>query len=663
MNTNVEIILKTNKKDTDEYKSALFIKEYFSNTLPKEAIGKITILTSITLFGQKVKDLDIVILGMLNNCSIDVMFADDNQAEAMHSVKVYNFCAVLEVKSHSFEGVKREGTEIYVRYGSDWHSATYQSNQQIHALKNYFESRMHEAPYINNFIWLKSMTKLEVKELLDDNGLVVKSNLLPSEFSFSDFIQRICDSFPPYKNKNADYRIDSLYNCASSVDDFSKSINFFTSAKQAMGELTRTKVEQLTKNLIGRDSHIGQAMGVYRGRAGTGKTHRLLQTAIDVALNDDKRALILTYNNALVSDIRRILAFAEIPDGINPRCVSITTIHKFIYQLLLSLGLISNGDPSFLDKYEELTLELKEYLEGEVIKTQDIKNLILKNYYELSWGCVLIDEAQDFSEAERDILVKIYGSKNIVVADGTDQLVRAKSYCDWPKNENRNIIKLKECLRQKSNLVDFVNNYAKKCGMDQFLLKSAKQMTGGKIIITTKPYINSGLHLEELEKNKQAGNSNYDYLFLTPPQMVSKVDIDGLQHRAFSLLHTFKQNGIELWDGTSTDLRTEYPVNLKECRIVQYDSCRGLEGWTVVCLSFDKFIEYKANSFNYETDVDNFRLETPEAQRKRYINSWALIPMTRAIDTLIITLEDKDSETGIILKRLYNEHPDYISWI
>lgn len=222
---------------------------------------------------------------------------------------------------------------------------------------------------------------------------------------------------------------------------------------------------------------------------------------------------------------------------------------------------------------------------------------------------------------------------------------------------------MKECLRQKSNLVDFVNNYAKNCGMDQFLLKSAKQMTGGKVIITTKPYIDSGLHLVESEKNKQAGNSNYDYLFLAPPHMVSKVDIDGLQHRAFSLLHAFKQNGIELWDGTSNDLRTEYSVNLRECRIIQYDSCRGLEGWTVVCLSYDKFIEYKADSFDFETDVDNFRLETPEAQRKRYINSWALIPLTRAIDTLIITLEDKDSETGIILKRLHDQYPDYISWI
>ena len=324
---------------------------------------------------------------------------------------------------------------------------------------------------------------------------------------------------------------------------------------------------------------------------------------------------------------------------------------------------MNQGDNTFLHRYNELTIELSNYLKEEVITTQEIENIIQSNFYELSWDYVFVDEAQDFTDAERDILVKIYGSRNMLIADGTDQLIRANSYCDWPKNETKNIVKLKECLRQKSNLVHFVNNYAQKCGMEQFILKSASQMTGGKVVITTKSYINSGVHLIETLKNKQAGNSNYDYLFLCPPHLVAKFEEGGQQNRHFSLLPLFKQSGIGLWDGTSTDLRTEYPVSLEDYRIVQYDSCRGLEGWTVVCLSYDKFVEYKGNCFDYQKDIDYLRLETPDMQKKRFINNWAIIPLTRAIDTLIITLEDEDSETGIILKKLYEEHPDYITWI
>ena len=102
MNKNVEIILKTNNETSAEYRGAFLIKEYLRNTLPESALGKITILTNVTLLGQKVKDLDIIIIGMINNCTVDAVFADGDQSEMKNPVKVYNFCIALEVKAHSF---------------------------------------------------------------------------------------------------------------------------------------------------------------------------------------------------------------------------------------------------------------------------------------------------------------------------------------------------------------------------------------------------------------------------------------------------------------------------------------------------------------------------------------------------------------------------------
>ena len=56
-------------------------------------------------------------------------------------------------------------------------------------------------------------------------------------------------------------------------------------------------------------------------------------------------------------------------------------------------------------------------------------------------------------------------------------------------------------------------------------------------------------------------------------------------------------------------------------------------------------------------------METFEQKRKQFVNQWTLIPLTRAINTLIITLKDKDSETAEFLKSVYKANSDYITWI
>jgi len=37
--------------------------------------------------------------------------------------------------------------------------------------------------------------------------------------------------------------------------------------------------------------------------------------------------------------------------------------------------------------------------------------------------------------------------------------------------------------------------------------------------------------------------------------------------------------------------------------------------------------------------------------------------MTRAIDTLVITIKNKDSYIAKIMRELHEENPDYIEWI
>ena len=46
---------------------------------------------------------------------------------------------------------------------------------------------------------------------------------------------------------------------------------------------------------------------------------------------------------------------------------------------------------------------------------------------------------------------------------------------------------------------------------------------------------------------------------------------------------------------------------------------------------------------------------------KKYVYTWALMPMTRPVDRLVITLKEPNSEIGVILKNLSKSF-DFIKW-
>ena len=56
-------------------------------------------------------------------------------------------------------------------------------------------------------------------------------------------------------------------------------------------------------------------------------------------------------------------------------------------------------------------------------------------------------------------------------------------------------------------------------------------------------------------------------------------------------------------------------------------------------------------------------LESPEERKKRYLYNWAMIPLTRAIDTLIVSLSEENANIGVILKEIAEECPDIVTWI
>ena len=187
----------------------------------------------------------------------------------------------------------------------------------------FFEKTLMVSPYITNIIWFTQATPGDIKKLLTNNGRTMPSNVLGSDFDFKELMQLLIWQQPPHKRWNA-YTFDTSYN-AGSLQAIQNALSLFSKTKAHMGEMTRRRIEQLTNKAFQTNALIDPQgkVSIYRGRAGTGKTVGLIQTAIHLVDEGQARVLMLTYNKALVSDIRRLFALAELPDMFEANCLHI----------------------------------------------------------------------------------------------------------------------------------------------------------------------------------------------------------------------------------------------------------------------------------------------------------------------------------------------------
>ena len=644
-------------EDSDEYLAAIRLKKIIQNDLPKESIGEILLFASATLMGQEVKDIDLLMVGVLKNYVANLAFYENDSEYVKADVDICSFCTTIEIKSHSIDGISRLGTDFFVKYGEKKHCVTEQSNKQKTSTMNFFNRVLSVSPYITNVIWFISAQPHEIKDLLMVESKEMPANVLASEFLFNELLQKFVWQRRPYKY-HGKYRFDSNYGMCT-VKDLERALNMFQREKETIGELTRQKIESISNSSI-NVSNIGlldKKMTVLRGRAGTGKTIVLIQAAIKLIDEEYARVQILTYNKALVSDIRRLLAFAELPDMFEEKCLAINTMQSYFFCLINTCLYEGKLDGSrFLSEYDELLKEIIDFIDSDEEARNYIEELGNQSTY-LNWDYILIDEAQDWSDLEQELIVKLYNPDKIVVADGGQQFVRNVKICDWSIVKNRTNTKLKYCLRQKSNLTSFVNHYTELINPGYNKIISAGKMTGGKVEIINSKSDYLALIKKEINRMKELGNVEYDFLCIVPHTLVNKES-----QTSFKLIDKFEHYDIFCWDGTNEDIRGTVPLTSDEIRVIQYDSARGLEGWAVCCLGFDTFISEKMQLFKPGTVANTLLLESEEDQLRKYILNWVLIPFTRAIDTLIIVLDNPESEVAFKLKTIAEEHPDYVTW-
>lgn len=267
---------------------------------------------------------------------------------------------------------------------------------------------------------------------------------------------------------------------------------------------------------------------------------------------------------------------------------------------------------------------------------------------------IFVDEAQDWSGVEKQILFKIFDAKKFVITDGQQQqLIRSRNYLDWTHHNGKKIDHyiaagsvFKKSLRQKKNLCLFQNEFGRITN-NAWQLEPGMDDTG-KIYVTQSPLTREKYYAL---KNNASANKNDEHdgiLFFIPSAMTQKekkevavVDKKGqistkeeTADRRFALEQEWVADWqMPLWNGTTKNdhvyskKRLPQPKS-SEHRLYLYESCRGLEAWTVVCLAMDEFYEQKKFNFAKEgadaiTGADAFA-----ANWCRWCSAGPLIPFT-----------------------------------
>lgn len=638
-------------ESTTEYKAALQMIDMITETWPgleTSSHNNLYIYPSAKCYGEKNQDVDIFCILSTNRT---ISFKSQNWG----TVDFRSFFLAIELKDSRPRDVKFFGNQVQIRYHDRWADISEQSFGQVHSLRNYIKRHKLIAPYIRNLIWLRNVPKSQAPKNIN--------NIIYEDSSWTDLL-----------NILVELKGDKLWSRGNGILEFNDNtknlrlrpiIDLFGEVIQP-SELDRKKMEKISKRLLSDQKYsknFGKQLLIFRGRGGTGKTARLLQLAHDLYCDEDARVLILTYNKALVADLRRLLTLMGNNEGLARKSIQVQTVHKYLRDFMISMGIISKQEREFIKKYDNFKMRTLEYLNTDTITKEDLENLIKVKNSAFTWDYVFIDEAQDWPSDEKEILYSVYSHNNFVIADGVDQLVRGNMALDWKQHLEKSeyqVVPLRQSIRLKSGLCKFTRKFAEELGLPNWELKPNNEIHGGRVVVIKGQYSsNSKMHEELLSYANEHNNSPVDLLFCVPPQLVKKDE----NNNSYSLVSKcFEEWGHQVWDGASEDVRTSYPKKLEELRIVQYDSCRGLEGWVVVNFALDKFYDHKFDKYEATTEEEQDLFFDRDQKAKEFALQWLMIPLTRAIDTLVIQITDEEHLVSRALRECKQALGDLVEW-
>ncbi|WP_338504434.1 hypothetical protein V6R86_10715 [Sphingomonas kaistensis] len=602
------------------------------------------IFPSAQCFGQKTRDIDLL-----------VFYGDfrgaDRKFTTSRGRKVQSLCVTIEVKGHQPHQIEFQGAKCSVRYNGELHDVTAQSESQKFSLRNYIKNqpKRPRPPWIINLIWLTRMNTASLPQ--------ATSNIIGMDVTWRDFLEK-CALMDGGDNHGKD--VATFFGRAAI-----RGVTEIFSKELQASRIDRKKLEGITRSVLDRQQYmdkLGSQLLIFRGRGGTGKTVRLLQLAYQSYTAAGLRVLILTYNKALMADIHRLLKLLGTKQVVGGQSLTINSIYSFMHRWLSSLEIIEKEQSDFLENYQLYKQQALEMIESGAITASDIELAKERYSADLRWDLVLIDECQDWPANERDLLYRLYGAERFVIADGVDQLVRGTEVTDWrqgTKGIGSQVVPLHKSLRLKASLCQAVTHFADEIDFSHWRLEPVHEAQGGKVIVVSGDGLSEDLYRKLTDAAKKDGNEAIDILTCVPPSWV----VSGVDGRKCSVVaEKMRQWGYDVWDAVDPENREAYPTSVSQYRIVQYESCRGLEGWTVVCFGLDQFYEHKLKNADIsdESRGDLFFDEGDTALS--YAKKWLMIPLTRAIDTLVVHVSSEESNVGLALRELHRRYPSDVIW-
>jgi hypothetical protein len=653
----VNVYCRPYSEVNDEHHAAMRLKEIFErdwgmNQQVPDARACIDIHVSpnVLATGRPVEQLDLFV-------AIDCarFFAKEAAERAKHPL-IERMFIVIEVKGHPQNGIEfYPDGEAYVWYGNKPpSSATGQNFNQSIATREFLKTYLQNAhngapvPWISRACWFTGVHSNQYPH----RHLDLPHRLLFSDLTVAELVTR-AGMGPGHKKDLPDGR-----ECwtATTVPGMCPSLRRAWAMAAPPTRLDRKKLDAITNAVTAIGPQGPQGGAIFSGYGGTGKTFALLANAVHRYRQRD-RVLVLTFNLVLTWELRRMISIMDSGSGHIPHedagapCITVETISSWVRQLAVELRLATPDVDLFPadgpNNYKKLCGEVLD-----IIKICTDRNEIRQNLKtSASYEWVFIDEAQDVPKHEKDLILAVFGRSAFCVSDGLDQFFRAEQATDWRRGPDGDIDpsvtthRLLQCYRLKSNLCAFVNRFATAIGLDGFRLNPAPNAAGGKVIIhfgsAQKALIDCFPFVSNT--NKEDGNAPGDMLICAENSLLNPINIP----KEF-----LEQRGHKFWDGVLPEAQLGH-MRSDQIRIVRLEHCRGLEGWCVFLLGLDRFFDERLAQLQAELAPDNpedFK-RIAEAAAKKFIT----IPLTRAMDTLVIQVESRQSYLGAILSTLQGD--------
>jgi hypothetical protein len=345
----------------------------------------------------------------------------------------------------------------------------------------------------------------------------------------------------------------------------------------------------------------------------------------------------------------------------------------------------------------ENTLKLDDTILVDVNGSKKINLDLLKERYQKSINhfragrTLYIDEAQDCHPYERDIFFSLFGTQNIVIANGgKEQLIRYDSVCLWDVSKGRKIDnyvyqKRRKSFRMKPAIAALANHIAYSFNID-LNIEPLDSDDHGTILIDRSSNTNLEKKIKIINDLLNAGSrqgcSSYESLLLLKNAKEQNSHNNNLGTNNNIIINEFdvikintsnnrtdwnlianannKVSEARFWNATGNiDKKKQSVPGSLSIRAIYYESSRGLEAWSTMCFDINAFFESKRN----EDEADNFLLNEimePEFRKDKYAATWVLMALTRSIDTCYLELTNSNNALNNSIESFINRNPKFV---